>query len=62
MGNLPKKIMHIGKWLLIKHEQKILKGIVIKIFEEDLEIKLEDETIVRRKFWEVRNAPFSKEE
>ena len=50
--------MHIGKWLLIKHEGKIIKGVVIRIFPEDLDIKLEDETIVRRKFWEVRAIPF----
>lgn len=54
--------MHIGKWLLIKHEGKIIKGTVIQIFEEDLDIKLEDNTVVRRKYWEVRNAPFEKEE
>lgn len=54
--------MHIGKYLLIKHENKIVKGIVIKIFEEDLDIELEDKTIVRRKFWEVRSIPYEKEE
>jgi hypothetical protein len=46
--------MYISKWLLVKHEGKILKGIVIKIYNEDLDIQLEDETIIRRKFWEVR--------
>jgi hypothetical protein len=53
--------MHIGKWLLIKYEGKILRGVVVKIFQEDLDIKLDAETIVRRKFWEVRNAPFDNE-
>jgi hypothetical protein len=52
--------MQIGKVLLVKHEEKIQKGIVIKIFDEDLDIKLEDNTIIRRKFWEVRNVPFEK--
>lgn len=46
--------MHIGKWLLVKHEGKIIKGIVVKIFQEDLYISLEDKTIIHRKFWEVR--------
>jgi hypothetical protein len=46
--------LHIGKWLFVKHENKILKGTVKKIYEEDLDIRLEDETIIRRKFWEVR--------
>ena len=52
--------MHIGKWLLVKYEGQIKKGIVIKIFDEDLDIRLEDNTIIRRKFWEVRNVPFEK--
>jgi len=46
--------MYIGKLLLVKHEGKILKGIVIQIFQEDLDIKLENNEIIRRKFWEVR--------
>jgi hypothetical protein len=53
--------MHIGKWLLVKHEGQIRKGIVIKIFQEDLDIRLEDNTIIRRKFWEVRAAPYDNE-
>jgi hypothetical protein len=44
--------------LLVKHEGKIVKGIVISFFQDDLDIKLEDETIIRRKFWEVRIAPY----
>jgi hypothetical protein len=50
--------MHIGKWLLVKHEGQIKKGIVTQIFQEDLDIRLEDDTVIRRKFWEVRNCPF----
>jgi len=46
--------MHIGKWLLVKENEQIQKGRVINFLNEDLEIKLEDGTIVRRKFWEVR--------
>ena len=51
--------MHIGKWLLVKHEDKIFKGIVVKINTEDLDIKLENGDIIRRKFWEVRSIPFN---
>jgi len=50
--------MHIGQWLLVKHEGQIKKGSVINIYSEDIDIKLENNDIVRRKFWEVRNAPF----
>jgi hypothetical protein len=50
--------MHIGKWLLVKHEGKIVKGIVKDFFQDDLNIQLEDGTIIRRKFWEVRSCPF----
>lgn len=53
--------MHIGKWLLVKHDGKILKGIVTQIYREDLRIKLDDDTEIIRKFWEVRNAPFDNE-
>jgi hypothetical protein len=42
----------------VKHEDKILRGMVIKIYSEDLDIRLEDDTIVRRKFWEVRSCPY----
>ena len=52
--------MHVGKWLLIRHEGKVTKGIVIKIYQEDLDIKLDDEIIVKRKFWEVRTIPIDK--
>lgn len=54
--------MQIGKWLLVKHEGRIQRGIVVKIYSEDLGIRLEDDTIIRRKFWEVRNAPSDNEE
>jgi hypothetical protein len=47
--------MQIGKRLLVKHEGKVIEGIVIQIFIEDLEIKLDDQTIIQRKFWEVRS-------
>jgi len=53
--------MHIGKWLLVKHEGVVQKGIVIKFYKEDLEIRLENDAIINRKFWEVRGIPFANE-
>lgn len=54
--------MHVGKPLLIKENGQIKKGIVINFSSEDLEIKLEDGNIVRRKFWEIREIPHEKTE
>jgi membrane protease subunit (stomatin/prohibitin family) len=54
--------MHIGFRLLIKHEGKVQEGSVIKIYEEDLDIRLDSGEIVRRKFWEVRKPDEKKEE
>lgn len=48
--------MQIGKHLLVKHNGIVKEGIVIKIYPEDLEIKLEDDIIIKRKFWEVRSV------
>jgi len=45
--------MHIGKWLFVKHESKIVKGIVIDIFSEDIDIKLEYDTM-RHRFSDYR--------
>jgi hypothetical protein len=47
--------MYIGCRLLVKHDGEIKEGSVIKIYEEYLDIKLDDNTIVSRKFWEVRS-------
>jgi len=49
--------MHIGKWLLVKYEGKVIKGIVSNFSDEDLEITLDDNIIITRKFWEVRGCP-----
>lgn len=46
--------MHLGLKLLLRYEGKVVEGKVTKIFSEDLEIELDDKTIVRRKFWEIR--------
>jgi len=49
--------MYIGKKLLVKHNDKIQEGIVENFYEEDLDIRLDDGEIIRRKFWEVRSLP-----
>lgn len=53
--------MQIGKWLLTKHNGVVVKGIVIEFFSEDINIKLDDGTIIQRKYWEVRSAPYDNE-
>lgn len=54
--------MHIGKWLLVKNEDKVEKGVVIKIYAESIDVRLEDNTILNRKFWEVRSIPPNEKE
>lgn len=54
MGDIPQKIMQIGTRLLIKHEGKVTEGIVMKLYEETIEIKIGNNELVIRKFWEVR--------
>lgn len=46
--------MKIGARLLVKHEGLVKEGSVEQIFPEDLDIRLDDNTLIRRKFWEVR--------
>jgi hypothetical protein len=46
--------MRIGQILLAKHEGNLVQGIVIEIYAEEIDIKLDNEIIIRRKFWEVR--------
>lgn len=48
--------MYLGQRLIIKHENVVKEGSVVKIYPEELDIKLDDGTLVRRKFWEVRTT------
>jgi len=50
--------MYIGQTLLIRHNGQIKEGKVKKIFPEDLELELENGTILMRKFWEVRKKDY----
>jgi len=54
--------MYIGKSVLVKHKGIVQEGKVETIFEEDLDIKLLDGTLIRRKFWEIRKIEIKNEE
>jgi len=54
--------VYLGKRILLKYNSQIKEGNVIKIFDEDLEIQLDDNTVVIKKFWEVRDIPDEKKE
>lgn len=47
--------MYIGKRLLVRHNGIVQEGNVEKIFMNDLDIKLDNGDLIRRKFWEVRS-------
>lgn len=53
--------MYIGKIVLIKHEGQIQEGNVEQIYPEDLDIRLVNGELIRRKFWEVRSKPYDNE-
>lgn len=61
MGDIPQKTMQIGVHLLVKHDGKVQEGIVVKLFEETIEIKLLIGDIIIRKYWEVRSLKNEKE-
>jgi len=46
--------MYIGELLLFRYKGELKQGRVISIFKEDLEIRVDDNTIIIKKFWEVR--------
>jgi hypothetical protein len=46
--------MYIGQSVIIRYNNKVEEGRVIRIFSEELEIELTNKEIVLRKFWEVR--------
>jgi hypothetical protein len=51
--------MHIGKWILVKHEGEVQRGIVQEFGVDDLTIALDNGIIIKRKYWEVRSCPFN---
>lgn len=46
--------MYIGQEVLLKHQGSLQKGRVKEIYPEELEITLDTDEIIRKKFWEVR--------
>jgi len=54
--------MNIGKKLLVKHDGKVQEGNVEKIYDEDLDIRLDNGELIRRKFWEIRSIPNEKKD
>jgi len=46
--------MRIGQKILAKYNGKIVEGVVIEIYYEDIDIKLDTNEIIKRKFWEIR--------
>jgi len=53
--------MHIGKRLIIKHNGIIQEGNVENIYPEDLDIRLDNGELIRRKYWEVRAKSYENE-
>jgi hypothetical protein len=47
--------MHIGKRLLVKHNNIVQEGKVENIYQEELEIRLDNNEVITRKFWETRS-------
>ena len=46
--------MFIGMSVLIKENGEVKEGKVEVIYDEELDIRLSDETLVRRKWWEIK--------
>jgi hypothetical protein len=61
MGDIPKKLMHIGKVVLAKHEGKIQEFAVKEMTMDTLYLIKGDVEIIRY-FWEVRPVPETKDE
>ncbi len=48
--------MHIGMSVLLRDNGEVKEGKVEIVYDEDLDIRLLDNTLVRRKFWEIRKV------
>jgi hypothetical protein len=53
--------MYLGKRVIVKHQNKLQEGSVEQIFDEDLHIKLDNNEIITRKYWEVGKIKDEKE-
>lgn len=54
--------MNIGQKVLLKVNRILRKGIVEKIYREDLDLRLSTGELVNRKFWEIRKIEISEDE
>jgi len=54
--------MYIGKSVLVKHNGIVQEGKVEIIYDEDLDIRLENGELIRRKYWEIRKVKVKDEE
>jgi len=54
--------MYIGQLILVKHNNLVQEGNIEQILAEDLEIKLLDGTLIKRKFWEIHKIEKKNEE
>jgi len=45
--------MYIGQSVLIKNNGRIQEGKIEIIYDENLDIRLLDDTLITRKFWEI---------
>jgi len=52
--------LFIKQLVYVKHEGKVQIGTVEIIWDEKLEIKLENGETIHRKFWEIRKVPNEK--
>ena len=46
--------MFIGMSVLVRENGEVKEGKVEVIYDEELDIRLLDETLVRRKWWEIK--------
>ena len=46
--------MFIGMSVLIRENGEVKEGKVEVIYDEELDIRLSDDTLVRRKWWEIK--------
>jgi hypothetical protein len=52
--------LFIKQLVYVKHEGKVQIGTVEIIWDEELEIKLENGETIHRKFWEIKKVPNDK--
>ena len=54
--------MYLGLRVLVRHEGQVQEGNVERIYDEELDIRLLNGILVRRKYWEIRKCEIKDEE